>query len=61
MRMSLWQKCTIGLLGIVIFGGAAYIAHIVFRPEGLAKYKSIPWVELRPSQRKEAETGSRFS
>ena len=43
MRMSLWQKCTIALLGIAIFGGAAYVARVVFRPEGLAKYRSIPW------------------
>ncbi|HEY4271589.1 MAG TPA: LysM peptidoglycan-binding domain-containing protein [Candidatus Udaeobacter sp.] len=53
MRMSLWQKCTIALLGIVIFGGAAYIARIVFRPEGLAKYRSIPWVNyVHPNVKK---------
>lgn len=45
MRMSLLQKCTIALLGIGIFGGAAYIARVVLRPEGLARYRSIPWVE----------------
>ncbi len=45
MRMSLLQKCTIALLGIGIFGGAAYVARIVFRPEKLAKYESIPRVE----------------
>jgi LysM repeat protein len=45
MRMSFLQKCTVALLGIGVFGGAAYVARIVFRPEGLAKYKSIPWVE----------------
>jgi LysM repeat protein len=44
MRMSLLQKCTIGVLGAAIFGGAAYIARVVFRPPGLARYKSIPWV-----------------
>lgn len=44
MRMFLWQKCTIVLLGVVIFGSAAYIARVVFRPEGLARYRSIPWV-----------------
>ena len=53
MRMSLWQKCTIALLGIVVFGGAAYIARIVFRPEGLAKYRSIPWVNyVHPNVKK---------
>ena len=36
MRMSFWQKCTIVLLGIAIFGAAAYTARVVFRPEGLA-------------------------
>ena len=45
MRMSFWQKCTIVLLGIAIFGGAAYIARVAFRPEGLARYRSIPWVK----------------
>jgi LysM repeat protein len=45
MRMSLLQKCTIALLGIGIFGGAAYIARVVLRPEGLARYRSIPWVK----------------
>ncbi len=43
MRMSLLQKCTIAVLSIAIFGGAAYVARIMFRPEGLAKYRSIPW------------------
>ncbi len=42
--MSLWQKCTIVLLGVVIFGSAGYVARVVFRPEGLARYRSIPWV-----------------
>ena len=44
MRMSFWQKCTIVLLAVAIFGSAAYIARFIFRPEGLARYKSIPWV-----------------
>jgi hypothetical protein len=44
MRMSLWQKCTIALLGIAIFGGVAYFARIVFRPVGLDRLRSIPWV-----------------
>jgi len=44
MRMSLWQKCTIGVLIVMICGSAAYVARIVFRPEGLARYRSIPWV-----------------
>jgi LysM repeat protein len=43
--MFLWQKCTIVLLGVVIFGSAAYIGRVVFRPEGLARYRSIPWVK----------------
>jgi LysM repeat protein len=44
MRMSLWQKCTIVLLAVAIFGTAAYVARVVFRPPGLARYRSIPWV-----------------
>lgn len=44
MRMSFWQKCTIVLLAAGIFGSAAYIAPVIFRPEGLARYRSIPWV-----------------
>jgi LysM repeat protein len=42
--MSLWQKCTIAVLIVVIFGSAAYVGRIVFRPEGLARYRSMPWV-----------------
>lgn len=42
--MSLWQKCTIVVLAIAIFGAAAYFARIVFRPAGLERYRSIPWV-----------------
>jgi LysM repeat protein len=53
MRMSLWQKCTIVILGIAIFGGAAYIGRVMFRPEGLAKYRSIPWVTyIHPNLKK---------
>ncbi len=44
MRISLWQKYVVVLLGIAIFGGATYFARIVFRPVGLERYKSIPWV-----------------
>jgi LysM repeat protein len=44
MRMSLWQKCTILLLAVAIFGSAVYVGRIIFRPEGLARYRSIPWV-----------------
>jgi LysM repeat protein len=44
MRMSLWQKCTIAVLGIAIFTGGVYFARIVFRPGGLERYRSIPWV-----------------
>ena len=44
MRISLWQKCAIALLGVAILLGAAYFARIVFRPVGLQRYKSIPWV-----------------
>lgn len=51
--MSLWQKCTIGGLIIVIFGGAAYVARIVFRPEKLEKYTSIPRVKyVHPNVKK---------
>jgi LysM repeat protein len=51
--MSLWQKCTIVILGIAIFGGAAYIGRVMFRPEGLAKYRSIPWVTyIHPNLKK---------
>ena len=42
--MSLWQKCTIAVLVVVIFGSAAYVGRIVCRPEGLARYRSMPWV-----------------
>jgi LysM repeat protein len=42
--MSLWQRCTIALLGVAIFGGAVFFMRIVFRPLGLERYKSIPWV-----------------
>jgi LysM repeat protein len=53
MRMSLWQKCTIALLAVAIFGSAAYVARIVFRPPGLARYKSIPWVKyVHPNVKK---------
>jgi LysM repeat protein len=57
--MSLWQKCTIVLLAVAIFGSAAYIGRFIFRPEGLAKYKSIPWVQyVHPNVKKlkEAKT-----
>jgi LysM repeat protein len=53
MRMFLWQKCTILVLVVVIFGSAAYVARIVFRPEGLARYRSIPWVNyVHPNVKK---------
>jgi LysM repeat protein len=53
MRMSFWQKCTIVLLGVAIFGSAAYVGRIVFRPQGLARYKSIPWVQyVHPNVKK---------
>ena len=53
MRMLLWQKCTIALLGVAIFGSAAYIARVVFRPPGLARYRSIPWVKyVHPNVKK---------
>lgn len=44
MRMSLSQKCLVLLLGAALLGGGAYFARIVFRPQGLERYKSIPWV-----------------
>jgi LysM repeat protein len=53
MRMSLLQKCTIALLGVAILGSAAYVGRVVFRPPGLAKYKSIPWVNyVHPNVKK---------
>ncbi len=42
--MSVWQTGIVILLAAAIFGGAAYVARIIFRPEGLAKYQSIPRV-----------------
>jgi hypothetical protein len=44
MRMSLSQKCPVLLLGAALLGGGAYFARIAFRPQGLERYKSIPWV-----------------
>jgi LysM repeat protein len=44
MRMSLWQKCVVVLLGVPVLGGATYFARIAFRPVGLERYKSIPLV-----------------
>ncbi len=32
------------MLGVVLLGGGAYFARIVFRPEELERYRSIPWV-----------------
>ena len=43
--MSFWQKCVVVLLGVAIFGGAAYFARIAFRPVELARFESIPWVK----------------
>ena len=45
MRMSFRQKCIVVLLGVAILGGLTYFARIVFRPVGLEKYRSIPWVK----------------
>jgi len=42
--MSFLQKCIVLLLGVAIIGGTMYFARIVFRPMGLERYKSIPWV-----------------
>ncbi len=42
--MSFLQKCIVVLLGVAIIGGTMYFARIVFRPMGLERYKSIPWV-----------------
>jgi hypothetical protein len=42
--MSFSQKCVVLLLAVVLFGGAGYFAHIVFRPAGIERYESIPWV-----------------
>ncbi len=53
MGMSLWQKCTVGLLSVAIFGGAAYFGRIISRPPELERYKSIPWVTyVHPNIRK---------
>jgi LysM repeat protein len=53
MGMSLWQRCTVVLLGIGIFGGAGYFAHIVSQPPELERYKSIPWVSyVHPNVKK---------
>jgi LysM repeat protein len=57
--MSFWQKCTVVVLAIGIFGSAAYIARVVFRPEGVERYKRIPWVTyVHPNVKKlkEAQT-----
>lgn len=43
--MSFWQKCVVVLLGVAIFGGAAYFARIAFRPVELTRLESIPWVK----------------
>ncbi len=43
--MSFWQKCVVVLLGVAIFGGAAYFARNAFRPVELARFESIPWVK----------------
>src|ERR1044071_8544127 len=59
MRMFCWQKCIIALLGIAIIGSAAYVGRLVFRPQGLVRYKSIPWVTyVHPNVKKlkEAQT-----
>ena len=59
MRMFFWQKCIIALLGIAIIGSAAYVGRLVFRPQGLVRYKSIPWVTyVHPNVKKlkEAQT-----
>ena len=42
--MSLSQKCVVLLLGAALLGAGAYFARIVFRPPGLERYRSIPWV-----------------
>jgi LysM repeat protein len=53
MRTSLWQKCTIALLAIAIFGGAWLVARVVFRPRDLERYRSIPWVNyVHPNVKK---------
>jgi LysM repeat protein len=44
MRMSLWEKCIVVLLGVAIVGAATYFARIVFRPAGLDRYAAIPRV-----------------
>jgi LysM repeat protein len=53
MGMSLSRKFVVVLLGVAIFGSAAYFARVVFRPPELGRYKSIPWVEyVHPNVKK---------
>lgn len=44
MRMSFWQKSVVILLGVAIFGGSLYFAHVAFRPPDLERFKAIPRV-----------------
>lgn len=57
--MSLSQKCVVLLLGAVLLAGGAYFARIVFRPQGLERYKSIPrvtYVHPNVKKLKQAQT-----
>ena len=49
MRMSLWQKCVVVLLGVAVLGGATYFARIVFRPVRTGKIQVDPEGDLRSS------------
>ena len=42
--MSIWQKIILILLGVAVLGGAIYFGQVVFRPPGLRRLESIPWV-----------------
>lgn len=44
MRMSFWQKSVLILLGVAIFSGSVYFAHIAFRPPELERLRAIPRV-----------------
>ena len=59
--MSLWQKCVVILLGAALFGGGAYFARVVSRPEGWEHYHKIPWVTyIHPNVKKLGRAKSLF-
>jgi LysM repeat protein len=53
MKMSLWQKCTIALLGVAILAGVARTVRIISRPAELDRYRTMPWVSyVHPNVKK---------